>query len=424
MHKVFRFNIFIFLAIVLFGCGGGGDHDPVEWNFDKSEITENKPASTATLNVDVYLDVTGSMEGFSVPGQSNFGRFIDDIEATCQNTWRETDIKYYKYGSRVDSISREEFVSAKNEKTIFTDGTINNKTDFANAIRNTTSQRVSVFITDLFYSNNDINAVVRTIKDKCIEKGIEVGVAGVTSDFNGSVGDLGQGLRRIKVDKQRTLFALVFGDQTNIDLLFRSLRNKPYITGDQFLVFANKPTQSFEVNLEKDRQSKQINKSSLPKKAYEKYGNVFAFTMKERETHGLAHLELILQKDQLTPGYGAANIKAQVFKRTASEKDSVAADGEVKISNVKISGAKLTSDLEITNNDPEGKYSYAVYFTLDNTVPLTMPQWVKDISSASVDSVAYGKTLNLEKLLTDVSTSHVTAMQPKIAKFYIYLEKK
>ncbi|MCF0060594.1 hypothetical protein MUK70_15225 [Dyadobacter chenwenxiniae] len=414
------------LSVIMAGCGAteNREADRPDWNFDKSEITDTGAASTEKLNVDVYLDVTGSMEGFSVPGQSDFGNFVDDIESTCQNTWKKTDIKYFKYGSRVDSISRSEFVSAKNDKAIFTDKTLNNKTDFANTIKNTDPKRVSILITDLFYNNNDINSVVGTIKEQCIQKGIEIGVVGVSSAFNGSVGDLGQGVSRLTVNAQRPLFALVFGDKTNIDLLFRSLQNKPYITGNRFLILANKPTESFDVALEKDRKSKSINRSSLPKKQLESYGTVFAFTMKEREKEALLHLDMTLLMDKSMPDFTEKNIKAQVFKRKISGKDSVAVDSEIRLENLKISGGKVTADIKLNNADPEGIFSYAVYLTMDNTVPLAMPKWIKDISTDSIDGVQAGKTLNLEKLLTDIATSHATAKQPKVAKFYIYLEKK
>lgn len=411
--------------LVLTGCVPEHKNaEQKEWNFDKSEIIGTRSAGSEKLNVDVYLDVTGSMEGFSIPGQSDFGNFVDDIESTCQNTWKKMDIRYFKYGSRVDSISRSEFVSAKNDKTIFTDRTLNNKTDFANTIKNTDPGRVSILITDLFYNNNDINSVVGTIKDQCIQKGIEIGVVGVTSTFNGSVGDLGQGINRLSVNAPRPLFALIFGDKTKINLLFRSLQNKPYITGNPFLIFANKPTEHFEVTLEKDRKSKAINKSSLPRKELEQYGTAFAFAMKEREKEAQLHATIALKMDPFMPAFTGKNVKAQVFKRKSNDRDSVAADGEILLENLKISGSNLTSDIQLSNSDPQGIYSYAVYLTLDNTVPLIMPGWIKGKSTDSIDGVQEGKTLNLDKLLTDIATSHTTAMQPKIAKFYIYLEKK
>ena len=78
-----KFALPSLLLCLIFGCTSTPDQNPREWNFHKSEITDNRPPSIEKLNVDVYMDVTGSMEGFSIPGQSNFGNFIDDIESTC-----------------------------------------------------------------------------------------------------------------------------------------------------------------------------------------------------------------------------------------------------------------------------------------------------------------------------------------------------
>ncbi|WP_221393167.1 hypothetical protein [Dyadobacter sp. NIV53] len=417
--------LLLFAAVFLFGCTDSKDKFPNEWSFDKSEITDNQPASTEKLNVDVYLDVTGSMEGFAGSSSTNnFGKLLDDIESTCQNTWKKTDIKYYKYGSRVDTIQRAEFVSAKSDRNTFKGKDINNKTDFTNAIQNTDPKRVSIFITDLFYNNNDVNSVVAAIKERSIKNGIEIGVVGLSSDFDGCVGDLGPGVPCMPVKAPRQIFALVFGDKTNIGLFWKSLSKKSYIMPSQFLLLTNKPTTDFTVKLDKDRKSKSINKSSLPKKDWEKYETIYAFTMKEREKEALLHLDMTLQSEKDMPVFTEKNLKTMVFKRSAASKDSVAADNEVKFSNLKFSGKQLTADVELSNTDPEGKYSYAVYLGLDNTIPLLMPAWVKKMSTDSNSDVKDGKTLNLEKLLTDISTSHVTARQPKIAKFYIYLEKK
>lgn len=426
MNSFFKsLTLLLFAAVLLSGCDTKKDKYPNEWNFDKSEITNTKTANTDKINVDVYLDVTGSMEGFSVPAQpSNFGKLLDDIESTCQNTWKLSDIKFYKYGSRVDTILRNEFISAKSDRNIYKGNDINNKTDFTNAIQNTDPKRVSIFITDLFYNNNDINSVVGAIKEQSAKNGVEVGVVAISSDYDGCVGDLGVGVPCIPVKASRQIFALVFGDQANISLLFKSLNKKPYINPNQFVVLANRPTANFEVDLVKDRKSKAINKATLDKKDWEKYGTIYNFTMKEREKQGLLHLDLTLQPEKDIPVFTERNIKTQVFKRTSEMADSIPADGEVKVNNLKLSANKLTADVQLNNSDPEGKYSYAVYLTLDNTVPLAMPKWIKDMSTDNHNGVKEGRTLNLEKLLTDVSTSHVTVRQPKIAKFYVYLEKK
>lgn len=421
-----RINLKLFLPVLaafIFVWGCDGKKEKISWgNLDKAEVNGDEKGDVSKLDVDVYLDVTTSMKGFVSKDVSNFGKLIDEIESTCQTIWRTTDIKYYKYGRTVDSISRAEFVSSKNSPVIFSDPRLSTQTNFAAAVRNTDTKRVSILITDLFYNKNDVNLVVSAIKEQVISKGIEIGVIGLSSAFNGVVADVSP---PVQVKGERPLYVLVFGDKRNIELLFNSLRNKTYVNEGQYLLVANKPSQGFEVSLQKDRTSKSINNQSLPDKSWEKYGTVFNFRMKEKETSATLNLDLKLDVNPDTPLFGVKNLKPLVFKKMAGRKDSVPADDEVKLVNMVLKGNQIKADVQLNNVDPAGQYAYVVYFTFDNTMPMEMPEWVKGTTAdAYGQGVNENKTLNLSKLLTDVVTSHVTARQPKIAKFYLFLEKK
>src|SRR5918993_2650690 len=88
-----------FFAMLLMGCPSGiNKQKDVEWKFSKSEITGNRTAGTEKLNVDIYLDATTSMKGFVSPSATGYSRLLEDIEGSCQNVWKNTDIQYYKFG--------------------------------------------------------------------------------------------------------------------------------------------------------------------------------------------------------------------------------------------------------------------------------------------------------------------------------------
>lgn len=411
-----------FLSLVLFGCP-----PPVKdsvWSFDKSEITDSRSTNSEKLNVDIYLDVTGSMEGFSGNVQSSsFGNFLNEIESVCLSTWKSTDIKYYKYGNKVSGISHDDFVSSKNNKSVFTGEPLNYRTEFADAIKNTNSKRVSIMITDLFYKANDPTPVIEAIKNR-FNQNVEVGVIGIASDFKGDVGDLEEAGKSVNVNAVRNVYALVFGDKTNINLFFKSLKNKSYTRNDKFLLFANRPVESFDVKLEKDRNSKSINGSGLKNPAWVKYGTIFNFDMKENAMEGLMHLDIKFQRVEGVPAFTEKNIKTLIYKKVSGTNDSVVVDNEIKVINLKVVGQHLTSDVQVINSDPVGKYSYAVYLVLDNTSSIPLPKWVFNNNTASIEGVKEGKTLNLDRLLTDLGNSHISVVQPKLAKFYIYLNKK
>ena len=56
-----------------------------------------------------------------------------------------------------------------------------------------TENRLVVIVTDLFQDNGDINRLVPELKEKCIKKGVDVGLFGVRSQFDGTVYDIGIG---------------------------------------------------------------------------------------------------------------------------------------------------------------------------------------------------------------------------------------
>ncbi|MEJ7769037.1 MAG: hypothetical protein WKF89_14565, partial [Chitinophagaceae bacterium] len=250
----------------------------IEWNFSKSEITGNRLPNSEKLSVDIYLDVTTSMKGFVSQQATDYSRLLEDIEATCQNVWKNTDIKFYKFGRTVAPISRNEFVSGKTSPDIYSDPQLSTQTNFAEAVKKTNPKRVSILITDFFYNNNDVNLVVSSIKNFAFQKGVEAGVIGLNSLFNGVVGDVHP---PVSVKGSRPLYVLVFGDKQNITQFFNTLKNKPYIKSNQYLLITDRPTESFEVSVTKDRKNKTVNKQSM-KEEWKKQGTVSNFRMKEK----------------------------------------------------------------------------------------------------------------------------------------------
>ncbi len=335
------------IAVCFFLGGCEGKKEKIRWaNLDKSEITGTEKPDVSKLNVDIYLDVTTSMKGFVSRDISNFSKLIDEIESTCQTVWKTTDIKYYKYGRTVDSISRAEFVTSKNSPVIFSDPKISTQTNFAAALRNTDAERVSILITDLFYNKNDVNLVVNALKEQVIAKGVEIGVIGLTSGFNGIVADVQP---PVQVKGERPVYVLVLGGKKNIELLFSGIKNKSYTSEGQYLLITNTPSGEFSVSLQKDRRSKSINNQSLPDKNWEKYGTVFNFRMKEKETSAVLNLDIQLDINKDTPGFGVKNLKTLVFRKVAGSTDSVAADQELKLSNLTLEKDRLKADVLLNN---------------------------------------------------------------------------
>ena len=392
----------------------------VQWNYAKSEITGNTNATTDKLQVDIYVDVTTSMKGFTSGATTNYSRMLDDMEGICQNTWKNTDIRYYKFGRRVDSIGRNEFITAKTSPVIYSDPQLSTQTNFAGAVAKTDAKRVSILITDFFYNNNDVNLVSAAFK-KCFSKGVDAGVAGFSSAFDGVVADVSPAVR---VKGTRPVYVLIFGDRQNISLFFNILKNKPYVNANRFLLLTAKPTLDFTGEVVKDRTSRSL-KNYATKEDLKKWGTVFTFRMDPKEKEGVLNATVKITPAPYIFPYGEKNIRAFAFKKSGGDKDSSSAGSEIKFSNANFANGSYKTNVLLSNNDKEGVYSYAVYLTLDNTVAPQMPAWIKEVSTDTYgQNLNEDKTLNLEKLLTDITTSQLTDVQPRIAKWYMNIEKK
>lgn len=421
-HKINGHIVLFYILILLCFFESCTPPPDIVWNFSKNEITgANKTTTTEKLNVDVYLDVTTSMKGFVSPSNTNYSNLLDDIEGSCQNTWKNTDIKFYKFGRSVQPISRNDFISGKTSPVMFSDPVLSTQTNFAEAVKKTDSKRVSILITDLFYKNSDVNIVVNSVKDYCFKNNVEVGLIGLNSSFNGIVGDV---FPIVKVKGSRPLYVLVFGDKQNINLLFKVFKSKPYVEYNQFLLITNKPTESYNVDLIKDKKCKTVNKQSFLKTAWKDFGTAFNFKMKKNETEAIFNLTTTLTMNPYLPIFDEKNLKVVVFQKKAGMKDSIPANDRLILENLKYSGNVLKADVKLINTEAPGKYGYAVYFTFDNTVPLTMPKWITtNNTEVYAQGVNENKTLNLNRLLTDITSNHITYAQPKVAKFYIDVYK-
>ncbi len=418
MKKRNYYPVIAFFFLVI-SCTADKKAD-VQWNYGKTEITGDAAASTEKLEVDIYLDATTSMKGFVSNTTTDYSRMLDDIESTCQNVWKNTDIRYFKFGRQVDSIGRSEFVAAKTSPAMYSDPQLSTQTNFAEAVEKTDAKRVSIFITDFFYNNNDVNLVVRSFK-KSFQNGADVGIAGFSSAFDGVVADVKPAVR---VNGPRPAYVLIFGDRQNINLFFNILKSKPYINQNQFLLLTGKPSVNFEVNVTKDKSSKSVNKYAT-KEQLQNYGTVYTFRMKPADKDALFNAEVKLSPAAYTFPYTEKNIKAYAFKKTGGDKDSVAAGDEIKLTGATFSKGVYKANVALENTGKEGLYSYAVYLVLDNVATPVMPDWVNDVSA---DTYGQGtnenKTLNLHRLLTDIATNQLTDVQPKLAKFYLNVEKK
>ncbi|MCD8540913.1 MAG: hypothetical protein LRY55_14970 [Leadbetterella sp.] len=354
---------------------------------------------------------------------TDFTRLIDDIELVTRNVWKQTDLRFYKFGTRVDSLSREQFIQGKSNPKFYADRFTANQVNIDKAVVNTDPERVSIMITDLFYKGQDINSVVGALNESCIKKEVEIGVLTVSAPFTGVVADVTPSVS-LK-NEVRPLYVLIFGNRSNINRVFHAFESKSYITPGRKLLVSKAPLNDYEVNVikHKHKDNKAINSDGGAVSRYKEYGNVFGFKLKEKDREALLDFELTVKTDEAFPAFDGENIRFTVLKKGAADTTAVSTD-ELLFRDVRVEGNKITGQIAVSNKNPEKKFSYEVTAGFNNTRPLHMPEWVKsyDTDQYTADSPK-DKTIYLNKLFTEVFTYNTTYNRPAIGKFYLYLRR-
>ena len=115
-------------------------------------------------------------------------------------------------------------------------------------------------ITDLFQTEGDVNTMVEKIKEKCFANNIAVGILGIKTDFNGTVYDVPGRPSYSLTTSERPFYAIVFGNNDNLESLFDVLKTKTFVNESQVLIFSKYIIESFKISLTKTRESKFVNK--------------------------------------------------------------------------------------------------------------------------------------------------------------------
>ena len=99
-------------ASALTGCTEVEPRSPV---FACPAVSDDSQGAEAdAIDVDIYLDATTSMEGY-VGRETEYGAFLYDLEAALRSRWREADVEFYRFGTRVDSVGREAYLRARED---------------------------------------------------------------------------------------------------------------------------------------------------------------------------------------------------------------------------------------------------------------------------------------------------------------------
>ncbi len=427
MHKRIPLPIGLALMLLLPGCDDSaretGQTGPP---YSIREVVGAAPPKSDRIDIDVYVDATTSMEGFTAGEGSAYGQFLDQLEASALSAWKSANPRFYKFGQVIKPIDRSHFLLAKTSPGFYREKGVFANTYIDSVVNRTDPNNLSVLVTDLFQDEGDVNMMVESIKTKCFAKGVMVGVLGVKSAFKGTVYDVPAYPQGYPLDSpERPFYAVIFGNPYNMELLFEALKTRPFVRENQFLLFSGQVIRGFDVKLTKATGSRVTRLGG--ETGASPY--VFDFRMFEGNDDVQFDLALTLDRNPHCADFSERNLEVVAYKKAAAAKGGAPADStltdEVTLTGVKRTGNTLTGKVHLRNRDGEGRYAYTVYLKARPLNGLQLPRWIKDFSTEAPvpGTPSAHRTYNLEKFAATLLVANASVAPTYLAKFNLNIRK-
>ena len=379
-------------------------------------------ATGDAVAVDVYLDATTSMEGYAGQG-TEYAELLRALEASLVSKWGDADVRLFRFGSRVDSIGRDDYLSARTDAAFYRVPGVFERTNIDSVLARTDADRVSVVVTDLFQDAGDTTELVGQMKDRVFARGLALAVLAVESAFDGTVYDAPDGPYRYTSGEdpasRRPVYALAVGAPAQVERLVETLDGVAGVRRDRSAVVSPYVVDAFELELTKrpGDASKGLNVASADDGAYR-------FVVRDGYDGGALDGTL-----RLTRADGAATVDPDRVELAAYRRDAGVADStltrDLTLSDVQADGDALSFQLALDLDGPPGRYAYLALFQAGAVDGLTPPAWTRELSttnpSADVDP---NKTLNLERLMQDLVQAAATVQRPLVGRAVLSVTKQ
>lgn len=418
-----RHVLLVLLALTLTACD---TRPPPPQPFVADETRVIGPAKDATgdaVAIDVYLDATTSMEGYA-SAQTEYADFLRALEASLISTWGASDVRFFRFGTRVDSISRDAYLAARDDKAFYRARGIFERTNIDSVLARTAGDRLLLIVTDLFQDAGDTNALVAEIKDRVFARSLVMGVLAVGSAFDGRVYDAPGGAYSYASTPgdpatHRPFYALAFGGPSQVARLFETLQGTAGVRPDRMALITPYVTESYDLELTKQPgdASRGINLASTD-------GGTYRFVVRGGYDGGTLDARLRLSPAPGAPRVDPSRVELAAYRRASGETDSTRTT-DFALRDVQGDGDDLSFTLTAQVEGPPGRYAYLLAIEAGGVGGLSAPAWVRDLSttdpSARVDA---NKTLNLERLMDDLIQAAATVQRPCLGVLTLTLDKQ
>ena len=452
------FSIYLCFFSFFTGCTGCRDDNAIP---DPPEPQPDLPPISNSLAARIYFDATLSMQGFVVPNSTQYTQMCRYLESVIVSGWTNATVSFFRFGEQVEPIDRNTYLNLSRtgfyeNNRIFRETFIQKiieheaqltHDDVQESMSNEESTETEtnqeetnnhgeksplvVIVTDLFQDNRDLTVLIRQLKEQYIQKGYEVGLLGLRSEFDGTVYDLGEAPLPYRStpgnpESFRPFYLLVLGKYSDISHYFDRLIANGF-TEAQTIIFSRylvDPLLSFEnATIDTLENLNRVSIAMESKHQVEEYRIV----RKNRPSKISAKMNLklrphIMQFDFETL-YDLINVKYSLngipdISQTA--KNCLTVNSRLINNN---DSNKLSIEFTLDSQSLPRKRIYLYEVTLRPEVDtFKEPDWCLDWDMG--DGRNGAKTLNLVNFVRGLTQVTVRSYQPIIAKFHFYIEKR
>jgi len=172
------------------------------------ELVADNPKG-APKDTDIFMDFTESMKGFLTAGPDPaYSRLLEVSERAVAAAWGRAP-NLFKFGMRIDSLTDR---AARFRATSYNTTNGYEDNDLAVVLNRANLANLTIAISDLFQSDNDINKVMAALLAKFPPTGgYGIGVAGYRIPFRGTIFDVGLDHRKFQHNNIRPVYVLAMG---------------------------------------------------------------------------------------------------------------------------------------------------------------------------------------------------------------------
>lgn len=214
-------------SLLLAGC-----HNPFSGNSSNSKSMAPAPEAVSyekseSVAADIYLDGTTSMSGYvNYSGGTIYDDAVKELDRTLTKNWKNDSIRYIKFGDTFQEMNRDTFMQM--EQVGFYD---QKDTSLQKVVDQMDPNKLNILVTDLFQTNQDLDSLIRSIKNKGMGEGKAIAVVGMKSQFNGKIFDVGKNMSSLdyqttgEEDSYRPFYVLVMGNENDTRVFVKSYQN-------------------------------------------------------------------------------------------------------------------------------------------------------------------------------------------------------